>query len=104
MRRLTNRFCGPARRSLLGQRRDVAEQLDVAAVAAHLDQVAPIAVQLIQPVAQRRDRRALQHLASGAGEREADLRIAQRQLRDDRETCADSAPSDFRNLRRAGRL
>ena len=79
-----------ARRPLLGQRRDVAEQLDVAAVATHLDQVAAIAVQLIEPLPQRGHRRALQHLAPGARQREADLRVAQRQLRDD---DARSAPT-----------
>src|SRR4029079_5496496 len=53
-----------ARRSLLCQRRDVAEQLDVAAVAADFDQIAAVAVQLIQPLTQTRYRRTLQHLAS----------------------------------------
>ncbi len=81
---------GSARRPLLRQRGDVAEQLDVAGVAANLDQVAPVAIQLIQPFPQRRYRRALQHLPSGTGEREADLRIAQRQLRDE--------PRDLRGL------
>ena len=73
----------PARRPLLGQRRDEAEDLHVAAVAPHFDQIGALAVQLVQAIAKRRDRRALQHLAPGAGQREADLRIAERQLRDD---------------------
>ena len=42
-----------ARRPLLGQRRDVAQHLDVARVAAHLDEIVPLAVQLVEPIAQR---------------------------------------------------
>ena len=83
MRRLMKTFCGPARRSLLGQRRDVTHQRHVAAVATDVDEVTPIAVQLIQPVTERRDWRDLQDLAARTGQREADLRIAQRQLCDD---------------------
>ena len=44
----------PARRPLLGQRRDVSDDLHVAAFAPHLDQVVALAVQLIQAIAQRR--------------------------------------------------
>ena len=43
----------PARRPLLGQRRDVAGQPQAAGLLAHLEQVAALAVQLIQPIAQR---------------------------------------------------
>ena len=76
-------FCGPRVGSLLGERRDVANQAHVAAVATDVDEISPLAVQLIQPVPQRRDWRDLEHLAPRARQREADFRIAQRQLGDD---------------------
>ena len=72
-----------ARRPLLRQRRDVAEHLDVAGIAPHLDEVVPLAVQLVQPVAQRADRRTLNDLPAGARQREPDLRITERELGDD---------------------
>ncbi len=74
---------GPARRPLLGQRRDVANDFHVAPIAAHFDQIAALSVQLIEPILQRRDGRTLEHLPAGAGQREADLRITQGELRDD---------------------
>ena len=80
-----------ARRPLLGQRGDEAGEPDAAGLLAHFHQVAPLAVELIQPVATRHGGRALQHGPPGARQREADLRIRQRQLRD-----------DARDLRRLG--
>ncbi len=41
-----------ARRPLFSQRRDVAHHLDVPGIAADLDEVFPLAVQLVEPVAQ----------------------------------------------------
>ncbi len=73
----------PARWSLLRQRGHEPDNLDVAAVAADVDQVAAFAVQLVEPVTECRDGRALEHLAARADEREPDLRVAQRELRDD---------------------
>ena len=80
-----------ARRPLLGERRDVAGHAQPAGFLSDLEEIAPLAVDLIQPIAQRRRRRTLQHLAPGARQREADLRIRQRELRD-----------DARHLRRLG--
>ena len=45
-----------ARRSLLGERRDVAADPQAARLLPHLEQVVPLAVQLIQPIAQRSPR------------------------------------------------
>ena len=68
--------------TLLGERRDVADDLDLPAVSLHVHQVAPLSVQLIEPFAKRRHRRTLDDLASGARQREPYLRVAQCQLRD----------------------
>ena len=96
----------PARRPLLGQRRDVAGQPQAAGLLAHLD-----AGRRARRRADTADRAAM--AAGGhcstvrprARQREADLGIRQRELR---RRCATPAPtrraSDFRNFRRAGRL
>ncbi len=73
----------PAGRPLLRQRRDVADHLDVAAVPPHVDEIRTIAVELVQAIAERCHRRTLEDGPSGARQREADLRVAERQLRDD---------------------
>ena len=78
------------RRSLLGERRDEAGERHAARVLAQLHQVAALAVHLIQPVALRQCRRALQHLAARARQCEADLGIRQRELGDN--------PGDLRGL------
>ena len=72
----------PARRPLLRQRGDEADNFHLAAVPAHVNQVPTLAVELIQPIPQARHRRALQHLAARAREREPDFRVAERELRD----------------------
>ena len=74
----------PARRTLVGQRRDEAGERGAARLAAHRrPDPADRRRSGYSRSGERRDRRALQQLAPGAGQREADLRIAQRQLRDD---------------------
>ena len=54
-----------ARRALLGQRRDEAGDADARRLAEQLDQIGPLAVELVEAIAQRRRRRALQDAASG---------------------------------------
>ena len=71
-----------ANRALLGQRGDEAVQAQAAELAVDGDQVLAVTIQLVQPIRQARDRRHGEHLAAGADEREPNLGIAQRQLRD----------------------
>ena len=66
-------------RSLLGQCRDEAVQSQSAEFAIDLNQILPIAIQLIQPIGQARDRRDRDDLAAGTIQGEADLRIAERE-------------------------
>ena len=82
---------GPARRPLIGQRGDDAGEPQAVPVALHRDQVRPIAIDLEQPVGQRSRRRATQYGPPGAGQRDADVGMAEGQLRD-----------DLRNVRRLG--
>ena len=91
MRRLMKTFCGPRVGPCSASAAMKPVSLMPPASLRELEQIAAFAVQLVQPVALRHRRRALEHRASGAGQREADLGIRQRQLRD-----------DARHLRRLG--
>src|SRR4030095_14950970 len=61
------------RRSLLGKCCDVTDEGDVPTLATDLDQVASIAIKLIQPITERCDRGNLQDLPARARERNPDL-------------------------------
>ena len=79
----------PARRTLLRQRGDEPGELQPARVLFQLQQIAALAVDLIQAIALGQRRRALEHRAARARQREADGGVRERELRD-----------DFRHLRR----
>ena len=95
----------PARRPLLGQRRDVAGQPDAAGFLAR-----PRSDRRARRTADRADRAATPPADTGAPCAPPLVSVkpisgyASASCVTMRETCADSAPSDFRNFRRAGRL
>ena len=72
-----------ARRSLIGERGDETRQLQAARLLLQVDQIVALAVHLIQTIARGERRRNLQHGAARARERESDLGIRERELRDD---------------------
>ena len=79
---------GTPRRPLLGERRDESGQSQTAGSFSDVDKIRTFAVQLIETVAQRCGRGALHHRPAAACEREADLRVGKRELRDDsRDLC-----------------
>jgi hypothetical protein len=81
-------------RPLVPQGGGVALDAQSAGLLAHLDQVGPVAEQLKEPLAQVRDRRALQQTAAAAGDGEAHLRVAECELR--------RQPRDLGGFRRVG--
>src|SRR5207302_10500518 len=72
-----------AGRALLGERRDKASQPQAARLLADFDQIGALAVELIEPVAQRRGRRTLENRAAAAREQEARFGVRQCELSDD---------------------
>ena len=88
MRRLTKTFCGPRVGPCLGQRRDEPVNREAADLASHLDQIGPVAVDLVQPIGGSCTGGHCERLAAGAGQREADLGITERQLRHESATPA----------------
>ena len=72
-----------SRRPLFRQRRDEPGEPQAARLLPDLEQVVALAVELIQPIAQRGRRRTLQDRAAGARQPEADLRVRKRELRRD---------------------
>ena len=77
---------------VIAERRDVAVNRDARRVLAELEQIRPIAEQLEEALRQSRRGRTLEQPAAAERQRPADLRIAERQLRDE--------PRDLRGLRR----
>ena len=72
-----------ARRPLFCKRGDEAFDAEARQRLAHRHEVGPVAEDLIQPVFELRHRRPVEHRPRPARQREADLRIAERKLRDD---------------------
>src|SRR5262245_17160171 len=83
---------GAAGRTRFGKRRNEPKDAQPAHVAAYLDEILAIAVDLIDAIGQTADRRTLQRLAPGAREREAHVRIPESELGHQRR--------DLRRLRR----
>jgi hypothetical protein len=71
----------PACRTLLGERCHISVQHDPAGLLVHLQQVIPIAVQLIEPVPQHGHRRTLDDAPPAARQGESDVRVGQGELR-----------------------
>ena len=72
-----------ARRPLLCERRHEALDAEAGQRLAHRHEIGPVAEDLIQPVLELRHRRPVEHRPRSARQREADLRITERELRDD---------------------
>ena len=66
---------------LLGERRNVSGQPEAAGALADLDEIVPIAVDLIQAIVQRSRGRTLKQRPAGARQRKAGLVVRQRKLR-----------------------
>ena len=105
MRRLTKTFCDPRTGPVIAERRDVAVNRDARRVLAELAadpddrRTAERSARQSRPPA---DIRAAGGRPRSATSRSPDTRA--RAASTSRETCVASATSDFRNLRRAGRL
>ena len=74
---------GASRRPLLGKRGHEAFDAEAGQRLPHRHEIGPFAKHLIQPVFELRHRRPVEHRPRSAGQREADLRISKRELRDD---------------------
>ncbi len=73
---------GPANRTVIAERRNVTMDRDPRRVLLNLDQIRTIAEQLKEPLRQPRSWRTLEHRPHARRQRPADLRVAERQLRD----------------------
>ena len=94
MRRLTKTCCGPRDGPLLAERGDEPAHRDAGRLLVDRHEVGPLAVDLVEPLLERTGRRRFEQHALAALEREADLRVAERQLGDE--------PRDLRGLRGIG--
>src|SRR6185436_18049126 len=93
-----------AHRAVISERRDVAVNRDAGRILLQLQQVGPVAEQLVEPLWQPRRRRTLQQLPAAEVSDQPISEYPSASCVISRETCVDSATSDLRNLRRAGRL